>query len=292
MLKVKLLSYTPNPEEVVASAAKLCYSPVGIEEITENLDSESIDKFIGSLARIKHLSPFEHASFSFAVEGVSRTLTHQLVRHRIASFSQQSQRYVKENTFEYIIPPSIQENEKAKELFINHMSESQKAYDELVEELVITKIIDSDKYEDWYKDITELQGEDSDWNVNAIYKTMSSENEGREDYIQLFKDKNGKLYSKLEKEAIEDARYVFPNATETKIAITMNARSLMNFFTLRCCNRAQWEIRALADEMLSLVYEVAPAIFGKSGAPCIFGKCDQGAMSCGTVRTFEDIVNK
>ena len=115
MLKVKLVSHTINPEEVVASAAKLCYSPVGIEEIVEKLDSESVEKFIARLASMNHLSPFEHATFNFAVEGVSRTLTHQLVRHRLASYSQKSQRYVKETMFDFIVPPSIENNEKAKE---------------------------------------------------------------------------------------------------------------------------------------------------------------------------------
>lgn len=296
ILKVKLLSYTPNPEEVVASAAKLCYSPVGVNEIIEKLDNQNVENFIAKLASIKHLSPFEHVSFSFAVEGVSRTLTHQLVRHRIASYSQQSQRYVKETMFDFIVPPSIENNEKAKEIFIKEMENSQKAYDDIVRELMIDKIFDSEKYYDWYKEITKLEtveGHD-DWNVKNIYYNLlkTTNNDKLNEYLDIFKSKFKKEYSAFEKEAIEDARYVFPNAAETKIVVTMNARSLMHFFKLRCCNRAQWEIRALADEMLSQVIKVAPAIFNNSGAPCTFGKCPEGSMSCGKTRSLEDIINK
>lgn len=296
MLKVKLLSYTPNPEEVVASAAKLCYSPVGVNEIIEKLDSQSVEKFIEKLTSIKHLSPFEHVSFSFAVEGVSRTLTHQLVRHRVASYSQKSQRYVKETMFDFIIPPAIKDNKKAKEIFIKHMEDSQKAYDDIVRELMIDKIFDSEKYFDWYKEITKLETvkDNNDWNVKDIYDNLlKARNEDKlDEYLDIFKSKFKKEYSTLEKEAIEDARYVFPNAVETKIVVTMNARSLINFFSLRCCNRAQWEIRELADEMLTQVIKVAPAIFANSGAPCTHGGCGEGAMSCAKIRTLSDIINK
>lgn len=296
MLKVKLLSYTPNPEEVVASAAKLCYSPVGVNEIIEKLDSQNVEKFIEKLVSIKHLSPFEHVSFSFAVEGVSRTLTHQLVRHRLASYSQQSQRYVKETMFDFIVPPSIENNEKAKEIFIKEMENSQKAYDDIVRELMIDKIFATDKYYKWYEKITDIETTDNgkDWDVKEIYKNLieGKNTEKIDEYLGLFKKEFPKEHSALEKEAIEDARYVFPNAAETKIVVTMNARSLMHFFKLRCCNRAQWEIRALADEMLSQVIKVAPAIFNNSGAPCTFGKCPEGSMSCGKTRSLEDIVNK
>ena len=251
MLNVQLLSFTPKAEEVVASAAKLCYSPVGVQEILEKLSEESTEKFIKKLLEIGHLSPFEHASFSFAVEGISRTATHQIVRHRLASYSQQSQRYVKAAQFQYIIPPQIEANKFTKEVFIKHMEDSQKAYDFIVDEL-----------------IREKSGE----NPEDLLKS------------------NPKRYSSIEKMAIEDARFVFPGAAETKIVITMNARSLMNFFEHRCCNRAQWEIRALADEMLTLVYKAAPLLFSKTGAPCTFGRCPEGVMSCGKVRKFEDIV--
>lgn len=246
-LKVKLLEYTPNPEKVIASAAKLCYSAVGVEEIMENLTEENTEKFLSMLMSYGHESPIEHVSFTFAIEGVSRSLTHQLVRHRIASFSQQSQRYVRLNQFEYIIPPEIEKDEKAREIFIRSMEQSQKAYDELVNIL-------KDKY---------------------ISEGMNSLNS--------------------EKKAIEDARYVFPNACETKIIVTMNARSLMNFFRHRCCNRAQWEIRTLAEEMLMQVKKVAPTLFKYSGPGCVNGPCPEGKMTCGKiveVRTKYQVTNK
>ena len=133
MLKVKLIEHTPNPEKVVASAAKLCYSQVGVDEILENLDEEKTQKFLDMLMTYGHHSPIEHVSFTFAIEGVSRSLTHQLVRHRVASYSQQSQRYVKLQQFEYIIPPDIEKNEDTKELFMKSMKRVQEEYNQLVE---------------------------------------------------------------------------------------------------------------------------------------------------------------
>ena len=114
-MKVKLLAHTPEPEKVISMAAKLCYSPVGVDEIAENLTEESINKFLNMLVSMGHESPIEHVTFTFGIEGISRSCSHQIVRHRIASFSQQSQRYVKLDQFEYIIPPEIEKNEKAKE---------------------------------------------------------------------------------------------------------------------------------------------------------------------------------
>lgn len=240
-LKVELIAYTPEAEKIVASAAKLCYSRVGIGEIGENLDKENIEKFLNMLLDLGHESPVEHVSFTFAIEGVSRSLTHQLVRHRIASYSQQSQRYVKLDQFEYIVPPSIEEDERAKELFIKAMEEDQRVYNELVDIL-------SKKH----------------------YEKLISEGKNEKEAKRL-----------SEKMAIEDARYVFPNACETKIVVTMNARSLLNFFRHRCCNRAQWEIHNLADEMLKKVKEVAPTIFKFAGPSCVYDKCHEGSMSCG-----------
>ena len=241
MLKVKLLRYTPDGEKLIASAAKLCYSPIGIDQIEESLDEDKVESFLSFLMDLNHESPIEHVSFTFGVEGVSRTLTHQLVRHRIASFSQQSQRYVKLEQFEYIIPPNILENEKAKELFVKAMEEDQKYYNE------ITEILFEEHYSKY------------------ISKGLS-EKESR---------------SKAEKESIEDARYIFPNACETKIVFTMNARSLLNFFNLRCCNRAQWEIRNLAISMLKEVKKVYPILFKNAGPRCISGPCPEGKMTCG-----------
>lgn len=243
-LKVKLINHTDEPEKLVAQAAKLCYSSVGVEEIEESLTEESTEKFINMLMNIGHESPVEHVSFTFAVEGVSRTLTHQLVRHRMASFSQQSQRYVKLDQFNYIVPPSIENNEKAKEVFIKAMKQDQDNYGEIVDALYIEN----------FKGLIE-QGIDE--------KTAKP---------------------KAEKMSIEDARYVFPNACETKIVFTMNARSLFNFFENRCCNRAQWEIRELAMEMYKLVKEVAPTLFKYSGPGCLNDKCPEGNMTCGKIK--------
>ena len=242
-LKVSLLNYTKNGEETIAQAGKLCYSPVGVDEISKKQDQESIEKYVKMLASLGHLSPIEHISFTFAAEGVSRTLTHQLVRHRLASYSQQSQRYVKLDGFEYVIPPHIKENKRACEIFIKAMEEGQKAYDKLAE--ILTK-----KH---YDDLIN-KGED----------------------VKSAKRKATKM-------AIEDARYVFPNACETKIVFTMNARTLLHFFNLRSCNRAQWEIRNLSDQMLKLVKDIYPNIFAKAGPSCIGGPCPEGKMTCGKI---------
>lgn len=250
-MKVKLIAHTPNPQEVVASAAKLCYSRVGIEDIIEKLDDESTSKFVHMLSDLGHESPIEHVSFTFAVEGVSRTLTHQLVRHRIASYSQQSQRYVKLAQFQYVIPDSISQILEAKEIFEKAMEEDQRTYNKLVEILM-------------------------DKHLQRLLDEGISENKARR---------------ASEKMAIEDARYVFPNACETKIVLTMNARSLMNFFRHRCCNRAQWEIRNLADEMLKEVKRVAPDLFINAGPPCVNGACPEGAMSCGKMLEIREKYN-
>lgn len=241
MAKVELLRYTPDGEKLIAAAAKLCYSSVGIGQIEENLDEKKSESFLSLLMDLNHESPIEHVSFTFGVEGISRTLSHQLVRHRIASFSQQSQRYVKLEQFEYIIPPAIANNRDAKELFEHAMKQDQKYYDEIVNLL----------FEDHY---------------NRYIENGLTQKEAK---------------SKSEKEAIEDARYVFPNACETKIVFTMNARSLLNFFRLRTCNRAQWEIRELAIMMLKEVKKVYPILFKNAGPGCVNGPCPEGKMTCG-----------
>lgn len=240
-MKVELLRYTPDGEKLIASAAKLCYSPVGIGDIEEELDQDRTEKFLQTLVDLGHESPIEHVSFTFAAEGVSRTLTHQLVRHRIGSYSQQSQRYVRLNQFEYIIPPAILEDEEAKALFIEAMEKDQQYYDKIVDIL----------YEKHLKEYLK----------------------------QGLKESGAKR--KSEKQAIEDARYVFPNACESKIVFTMNARSLLNFLKLRCCNRAQWEIRELAIEMLKQVKDVYPTLFKNAGPGCLKGPCPEGNMTCG-----------
>lgn len=243
-LKVKLLNYTRNGEETIAQAGKLCYSPVGVDEIAQKQDEESIARYVKMLADLGHLSPIEHISFTFAVEGVSRVLTHQLVRHRLASYSQQSQRYVKLDQFEYIIPKEIEKDEEAKKIFQNHMQACQKAYDELVE------ILQAKHYEDFIK-------------------------EGLE-------EKSARRSAS--KKAIEDARYAFPNACETKIVFTMNARTLLHFFAVRSCLRAQWEIRDMSDQMIRLVKDIYPNLFLKAGPSCIGGSCPEGKMTCGKIK--------
>lgn len=237
--KVMLIGYTKsvfsdNPESIVAASAKLCYSKVGVSEITKKMSDDEVSRFVRMLASMEHESPLEHVSFTFAIEGISRTCSHQIVRHRIASYSQQSQRYVDlQNTFQYIIPKEIENNDLAKKYFIMSM----------------------DNDYDNYKNITQ-----------ALYDQY---------IIDGMEEKNAL------KKAIEDARFALPNACETKMVMTMNARSLLHFFEERMCNRAQWEIRIVAGKMLDLVLDVAPNIFARAGAPCTFGHCPEGKMSCG-----------
>ena len=133
-LKVRILAHTPNPDKVIAMAGKLCYSPVGVDELENKLDKESVDKFVNMLASLGHESPLEHCSFTFAVEGVSRVLLAQLTRHRLASFSVQSQRYVNlTDNFEFIVPQEIEKDSLLKERYLDAIRESVIAYNELTE---------------------------------------------------------------------------------------------------------------------------------------------------------------
>lgn len=241
MLKVQLLQHTPNAEQLVAASAKLCYSNADISDVVEKLDAEKTESFLKMLASIGHESPVEHVTFTFGIEGVSRSLLAQLTRHRLASYSVKSQRYVTEGAFSFVIPPEIETNPRAKEIFLASMERDQKDYDALTEIL----------FEKHYKDFL------ADGNDEKSAKT------------------------KAQKKAIEDARYVLPNACETKLMATFNARSLYNFFAHRLCERAQWEIRMLAEEMLRLVKKEAPTLFAYCAPPCVFGKCPEGKMSCG-----------
>jgi thymidylate synthase (FAD) len=241
-LQVELIQYTPEPERLVAAAAKLCYSQAGIDQIARDLSQPVIEDFLTMLGEIGHESPIEHISFTFGIAGVSRTLLAQLTRHRIASYSVRSQRYVNEGEFDYIIPPEIEAIPEAKEVFLQAMASDQKLYEKLVAML-------AEKHQRMY------------------IEEGKSEKEARQ---------------MAEKKSNEDARFVLPNACETKIVVTMNARSLNNFFRQRCCNRAQWEIRALATEMLKQVRAVAPILFKHSGPGCYStGKCPEGKMTCG-----------
>ena len=248
-MKVKLLSHTPDPERLVATAAKLCYSSSDIESLRDGLTDEKTESFIDMLASIGHESVLEHVSFTFGIEGVSRACTHQLVRHRIASYSQKSQRYVNENGFEFITPPAIDE-----------LPEAKSEYDR-----VISEITDS------YAKIAELL----------------TEKHTKEVIAQGLDEKTAR--SKASKLANEDARFILPNACETKIVVTMNVRSLFNFFHHRCCNRAQWEIRAVANEMLKQCLEVAPHILSHAGPSCVSsGKCPEGKMTCGKINEVKE----
>lgn len=240
---VTLLAYTPEPEKTIASAAKLCYSPSSISTVREGLTEEKTQSFVEMLSEIGHESPIEHASFTFGIEGVSRSFLAQITRHRIASYSVQSQRYVKEKSFEYVTPPEIAEIPEALEIFKKAMENDQKDYEKLTELLK----------EKHYKKMIALGVDEKTANRNA------------------------------EKKAIEDARFVLPNACDTKMIVTMNARSLLNFFKHRCCNRAQWEIRDVAEQMLKLVCKVSPNIFKNAGPSCLNGKCPEGKMTCGEI---------
>lgn len=234
-MKVKMLTHTPNPEAVIASAARLCYSNASIDDLM--LKSEDVEKtkeYIDMLMSLGHESPIEHVTFTFGIEGISRACSHQLVRHRIASYSQKSQRYVNETQFEYVTPEAIASDAVTKDVYDETMQLLQGRYDFI-----------------------------------------------RAGLIQKYV-KDGMDPKAAEKKANEDARMVLPNACCTSIVVTMNIRSLFNFFKHRCCNRAQWEIRDVADEMLRQCMEVAPNIFKYAGPDCVTkGKCSEGKMSCG-----------
>lgn len=212
-MKVILLSYTKNADEICAAAGMSCYSDKPADEI---IGVEDAERTLGSIVGMGHLSVVEHATFTFSVSGVSRALTHQLVRHRIASFSQQSQRYVRFSEPTYVVPHTIAEDPEASELYETMMERIWDAYSEL-----------------------------------------------------------------REKVPAEDARYILPNGCTTNITVTMNARELLHFFSLRCCERAQWEIREMAEEMLRLCREVSPTIFKYAGPPCTTGPCPEGKKTCG-----------
>lgn len=223
-LKVELIQHTPMPQELIALSAKLCYSKSSIDDLKEKISQKDQSEFIDRLMNMGHESILEHVTFTFGIEGVSRVLLAQLTRHRIASFSVQSQRYVSyEKGFGYIIPDSITALGE----------DAVRKYDEQM------KTIES-WYVDWQKQLGN-QGEKSN----------------------------------------EDARFVLPNACETRVVMTMNVRELRHFFALRMCSRAQWEIRKMAEKMFMLCYQTAPSLFRDAGPACLRGKCPEGEKSCG-----------
>ena len=195
-MQVELLYHTPDPERAIATAARLCYAPVGAAELMEAMPEERVKSVLSTIMSAGHTSTLEHASYTFAVDGVSRALTHQLVRHRIASFNQQSQRYVKfTDGLATVKPESVAANEETNAVFDEAIAAAIEAYE--------------------------------------------------------------------------------------KLLAAMNVRELLHFFSLRCCNRAQWEIREMAHRMLELVKPTAPFVFMDAGAPCIRGNCPEGKMTCG-----------
>ncbi len=233
-LSVTLLHNTPDPDRAVAAAGRLCYAPVSAAELTGTMSDDDVTRLVRGLVKSGHHSALEHAVFSFAVDGVSRACTHQLVRHRVASYNQQSQRYVNFSAADgFVVPPSIEGNAEAKRVFLEAMDQARRAYGRLVE-----------------IGLAEGRGKES---------------------VQ------------------EDARFVLPNAAETKIVVTMNARELRHFFRVRCCNRAQWEIRALAWEMRGMVKTIAPTLFEGSGPGCLYGTCPEGKMTCGKPYQAEEV---
>ena len=217
-MNVELLYHTPDPERAIATAARLCYAPVGAAELMETMPPERVQSVLSTIMSSGHFSTLEHASYTFAIDGVSRALTHQLVRHRIASFNQQSQRYVKfTGDISVVKPGSVSGNAEAEAVF-----------DEAIEAA-----------------------------VDAYHKLLDAG------------------------VPAEDARYLLPNAAESKIVVTMNVRELLHFFSLRCCNRAQWEIREMSRRMLELARPTAPFIFMDAGPSCVRGNCVEGKMTCG-----------
>lgn len=215
-MRIKLINHTKDPDKVCAAAALSCYSERASSSLFEEMSDEKARNAIAKIVGMGHLSVIEHANFTFSIEGVSRALTHQLVRHRIASYSQQSQRYVSMKKAEYVIPPSIASN-----------PEKKKEFEELMEKI---------------------------W----------------------------KAYADLSKVAPkEDARYVLPNACHTNITLSMNARELWHFFSLRCCRRSQWEIRKMAWLMLIEAKKISPILFENAGPGCIRGACPEGEYTCG-----------
>lgn len=223
-LKAALIRHTPLPQSLVALGARICYSAASLDDLEERVRARDQDAFIQGVIETGHLSTIEHAVFTFAVEGVSRTLLAEITRHRIASFSVQSQRYVSmEKGFGYIVPPSIE-------------------------------ALGADAVAEYENQMETMHGWYRDWQARLGGPGENSN---------------------------QDARFVLPGACETRMLVTMNARELLHFFSLRCCERAQWEIRDLAQSMLAQAYAAAPVLFAYAGPGCVRGECPEGKRSCG-----------
>lgn len=210
MMKVELIAYPLEADFLAGEAAAICYN------------GKNPMKSLDVAMKGHHESVMEHAAFTFHIEGVSRCLLAQLTRHRLASFSVQSQRYVPMvEGMDYVIPPKI-------------IGLGNDAVNEYVTQM--------ETMHRWYKE----------W----VYKLGGG------------------------KDALEDARFVLSGACCTELIMTMNARELRHFFSLRCCSRAQWEIRFLAQEMLKLCKAIAPVMFADAGPGCVRGACPEGDKSC------------
>lgn len=246
-MKVRLANYSNAEHPIITlyKAYRVCYAKGEQSEIKlptkedNTLDFSVMTNFIEHKMNMNHTSPLEHVSFTFELNGVSRALTHQLVRHRTGKYSQQSQRYVKFGQFEYVIPPNIAKDPELKARFIEEMERDQEAYDFFVDKLITNQI--------------------RDCSLDVVDPTNH----------EIFRKLNPKLYSKFEKLAIEDARYVFPNSACSNITCTMDLHNFRHFYALRNCVHAQWEIRQLAKLMGQVINEVIPFATYK-------------AMNCGT----------
>lgn len=238
-----------SPEQVCNHSAKTCTSEdAGTMAGTWYVEDEPVPvwndldmKPLKAALKSGHESILEHAAYTFEVRGVSRALTHQLVRHRIASYSQQSQRYVNMDGFEYVTPDWIEQS--------------------------------------WFDD-TDDDG-NGDWGYGRLKDLYDSEMK-----------RLASLYSLMIESGIpeEDARYILPNACTTNIIVTMNARSLINFFAVRCCKRAQWEIRELANKMLKICKEASPTIFENAGPSCVRDGFCREQKSCGRAPKLEKVL--
>ena len=272
-LNVVVLSHTPEFEQNIVRGARLCYSSATIEELRDKVTPEDAERFLNMILEIGHGSILEHSSITFGIEGVSRSLTHQLVRHRVGcSYSQKSQRYVSEGQFEYIIPKPIAKYEHLKADYIKSMERIQEEYNHFTEGLLLEMI--KEQFEAGYENVELKEAMDKEIAPSEI--------------VAIFKATDKKLYSKYEKIAIENARYVLPNACETKIQVTMNVRALFNFFKERLCDRAQEEIRDLAFAMWKACMEISPTIFKYATPTCVHGKCKEGKMSCGKMLYYKE----
>jgi thymidylate synthase (FAD) len=216
-MRVKLLKSTKDAEKMCALAARLCYSATTIDDIDEDLTNDKVKDLLNKVISSRHHSVLEHASFTFSVEGISRALLAQLTRHRIASFSVQSQRYVKfKSGLDFIFPETIKKDEKLLEKYNNFLENTENLYKEFLEAGI----------------------------------------------------------------PAEDARYILPNGAATQIIMTMNARELRHFFSVRCCNRAQWEIKGMACRVLNIVKKEAPLLFENAGPDCAREGCHE-TFTCG-----------